>query len=30
MLLAHHCVVDGMSWRILLEDIETGYAIGAG
>lgn len=26
MLLAHHCVVDGMSWRILLEDIETGYA----
>ena len=26
MLLAHHCVVDGMSWRILLEDIETVYA----
>ncbi len=24
-LIAHHLVVDGMSWRILLEDLETGY-----
>ncbi|MGV4925014.1 amino acid adenylation domain-containing protein [Streptomyces sp. BHT-5-2] len=24
-LVAHHLVVDGMSWRILLADLETGY-----
>src|SRR5439155_1346264 len=24
-LAAHHLVVDGVSWRILLEDLETGY-----
>ncbi len=26
LLIAHHLVVDGVSWRILLEDLETGYA----
>ncbi|KOV96729.1 non-ribosomal peptide synthetase [Streptomyces sp. NRRL B-3648] len=26
LLVAHHLVVDGVSWRILLEDLETGYA----
>jgi natural product biosynthesis luciferase-like monooxygenase protein/amino acid adenylation domain-containing protein/non-ribosomal peptide synthase protein (TIGR01720 family)/FkbM family methyltransferase len=25
LLIAHHLVVDGISWRILLEDLETGY-----
>jgi amino acid adenylation domain-containing protein/non-ribosomal peptide synthase protein (TIGR01720 family) len=25
LLIAHHLVVDGVSWRILLEDIESGY-----
>jgi len=25
LLAAHHLVVDGVSWRILLEDLETGY-----
>jgi amino acid adenylation domain-containing protein/non-ribosomal peptide synthase protein (TIGR01720 family) len=25
-LLAHHLVVDGVSWRILLEDLETAYS----
>ena len=25
LLTAHHLVVDGVSWRILLEDLETGY-----
>ena len=25
LLLAHHLVVDGVSWRILLEDLETAY-----
>ncbi|MEU4626609.1 non-ribosomal peptide synthase/polyketide synthase [Actinoplanes sp. NPDC023801] len=25
LLVAHHLVVDGVSWRILLEDLETGY-----
>ncbi|PSL57066.1 non-ribosomal peptide synthase protein (TIGR01720 family)/amino acid adenylation domain-containing protein [Saccharothrix carnea] len=25
VLLAHHLVVDGVSWRILLEDLATGY-----
>ena len=24
-LVAHHLVVDGVSWRILLEDLRTGY-----
>ncbi|MGA2598051.1 MAG: amino acid adenylation domain-containing protein [Bryobacteraceae bacterium] len=26
MLLAHHLVVDGVSWRVLLEDLEIGFA----
>ncbi len=26
LLVAHHLVVDGVSWRILLEDLEIGYA----
>ncbi len=31
LLVAHHLVVDGVSWRILLEDLETAYAqAGAG
>jgi amino acid adenylation domain-containing protein/non-ribosomal peptide synthase protein (TIGR01720 family) len=25
LLCSHHLVVDGVSWRILLEDLETGY-----
>ncbi|MFE7466679.1 amino acid adenylation domain-containing protein, partial [Streptomyces sp. NPDC057499] len=25
-LVAHHLLVDGVSWRILLEDLETAYA----
>ncbi|WP_394836403.1 amino acid adenylation domain-containing protein [Pendulispora rubella] len=25
LLIAHHLVVDGVSWQILLEDLETGY-----
>ncbi len=25
LLAAHHLVIDGVSWRILLEDLETGY-----
>ncbi|MEU7644641.1 non-ribosomal peptide synthetase [Streptomyces huasconensis] len=25
LLVAHHLVVDGVSWRILLEDLETAY-----
>ena len=25
LLLAHHLVIDGVSWRILLEDLETVY-----
>ncbi|NUT45984.1 MAG: AMP-binding protein, partial [Saccharothrix sp.] len=25
VLLAHHLVVDGVSWRVLLEDLTTGY-----
>jgi amino acid adenylation domain-containing protein/non-ribosomal peptide synthase protein (TIGR01720 family) len=25
LLILHHLVVDGVSWRILLEDFETGY-----
>ncbi|MGW2715712.1 condensation domain-containing protein, partial [Streptomyces sp. NPDC001356] len=25
LLIAHHLVVDGVSWRILLEDLETAY-----
>ncbi len=26
LLVVHHLVVDGVSWRILLEDLETAYA----
>ncbi|HEY2737412.1 MAG TPA: condensation domain-containing protein, partial [Thermoanaerobaculia bacterium] len=26
LIIAHHLVVDGISWRILLEDLETAYA----
>jgi amino acid adenylation domain-containing protein/non-ribosomal peptide synthase protein (TIGR01720 family) len=26
LLAAHHLVVDGVSWRILLEDLETAYS----
>ncbi|MFT4174539.1 MAG: amino acid adenylation domain-containing protein, partial [Rhodocyclaceae bacterium] len=29
LLLAHHLVVDGVSWRILLEDLEQAYRHGA-
>ncbi|HYG65510.1 MAG TPA: amino acid adenylation domain-containing protein [Thermoanaerobaculia bacterium] len=25
LLIVHHLVVDGVSWRVLLEDLETGY-----
>ncbi|WP_430231281.1 amino acid adenylation domain-containing protein, partial [Nitrosomonas communis] len=25
LLIAHHLVIDGVSWRILLEDLETAY-----
>ena len=25
LVLAHHLVVDGVSWRIVLEDLERGY-----
>ncbi|HVG07844.1 MAG TPA: amino acid adenylation domain-containing protein [Thermoanaerobaculia bacterium] len=25
LLIVHHLVVDGISWRILLEDLQTGY-----
>jgi len=25
LLIMHHLVVDGVSWRILLEDLQTGY-----
>lgn len=25
MIVIHHLVIDGVSWRILLEDFETGY-----
>ncbi|NET03094.1 MAG: amino acid adenylation domain-containing protein [Sphaerospermopsis sp. SIO1G1] len=25
LMVIHHLVVDGVSWRILLEDLETGY-----
>jgi len=25
LLIAHHLVVDGVSWRVLLEDLETAY-----
>ncbi|WP_353931426.1 non-ribosomal peptide synthase/polyketide synthase [Okeanomitos corallinicola TIOX110] len=25
LIIIHHLVVDGISWRILLEDLETGY-----
>nr|AAM47273.1 peptide synthetase ScpsB [Saccharothrix mutabilis subsp. capreolus] len=28
LLVAHHLVVDGVSWRILLDDLETAYAGG--
>jgi non-ribosomal peptide synthase protein (TIGR01720 family) len=30
LLVAHHLVVDGMSWRVLLEDLERGYEQAAG
>ncbi|KYC42747.1 hypothetical protein WA1_15530, partial [Scytonema hofmannii PCC 7110] len=26
LIIIHHLVVDGVSWRILLEDLQTGYA----
>ena len=26
LIIAHHLVVDGVSWRILLEDLQTAYA----
>ena len=26
LLVCHHLVVDGVSWRVLLEDLETAYA----
>ncbi|HSK80744.1 MAG TPA: amino acid adenylation domain-containing protein, partial [Thermoanaerobaculia bacterium] len=29
LLIAHHLVVDGVSWRVLLEDLETVYRSGA-
>ncbi|MFG2633928.1 non-ribosomal peptide synthase/polyketide synthase [Streptomyces sp. NPDC048362] len=29
VLIAHHLVVDGVSWRILLADLETGYRAAA-
>ncbi|HVR95615.1 MAG TPA: amino acid adenylation domain-containing protein, partial [Thermoanaerobaculia bacterium] len=25
LLIAHHLVIDGVSWRVLLEDLETAY-----
>jgi NRPS condensation-like uncharacterized protein len=25
LFVCHHLAVDGLSWRILLEDLETGY-----
>ncbi|MGP8300094.1 amino acid adenylation domain-containing protein [Streptomyces inhibens] len=28
-LVVHHLVIDGMSWRILLADLETGYRLAA-
>ncbi len=28
LLIFHHLVVDGVSWRLLLEDLETAYASG--
>ncbi|WP_165777490.1 non-ribosomal peptide synthetase [Amycolatopsis antarctica] len=30
LLVAHHLVVDGVSWRILLDDLDTAYAQAAG
>ena len=30
LLVAHHLVVDGVSWRVLLEDLERGYEQAAG
>jgi non-ribosomal peptide synthase protein (TIGR01720 family) len=26
LIIAHHLVIDGVSWRILLEDLQTAYA----
>ncbi|TBU87902.1 non-ribosomal peptide synthetase [Pseudomonas dryadis] len=26
LLVIHHCVVDGVSWRVLLEDLQSAYA----
>lgn len=25
LIVIHHLVVDGVSWRILFEDVQTGY-----
>jgi amino acid adenylation domain-containing protein/non-ribosomal peptide synthase protein (TIGR01720 family) len=30
LLIAHHLVVDGVSWRILLEDLERAYGVEQG
>ena len=30
LLVAHHLVIDGVSWRILLEDLDTAYQQAAG
>jgi NRPS condensation-like uncharacterized protein len=30
ILIFHHLIVDGVSWRILLEDVERAYAEGGG
>ncbi len=30
LLVVHHLVVDGVSWRILLDDLQRAYAQGAG
>jgi amino acid adenylation domain-containing protein/non-ribosomal peptide synthase protein (TIGR01720 family) len=30
LLLAHHLVVDGVSWRVLLEDLQSAYEQAAG
>jgi amino acid adenylation domain-containing protein/non-ribosomal peptide synthase protein (TIGR01720 family) len=30
LLVAHHLVMDGVSWRVLLEDLERGYEQAAG
>ncbi|HWG98909.1 MAG TPA: condensation domain-containing protein, partial [Pilimelia sp.] len=30
LLVAHHLIVDGVSWRILLDDLDSGYGQAAG